>query len=135
VDEIYQGELALAVDPAAPDGDRLVGYTLLSITNAVDQKANKAFLEQLRAAGIEPDEVITDESPLHPSALAEIWPLAAHQWCLFHATRRAVRAVSDVIKQIRRSVPAPPPANLPNLHGRVRDTPPAADQHDLDAVR
>ena len=32
VDEVYQGDLALllAVDPAAPDGDRLVGYTLLS---------------------------------------------------------------------------------------------------------
>ena len=30
VDEVYQGDLALllAVDPAAPDGDRLVGYTL-----------------------------------------------------------------------------------------------------------
>jgi len=32
VDEVYQGEVALllAVDPAAPDGDRLVGYALLS---------------------------------------------------------------------------------------------------------
>jgi hypothetical protein len=31
VDEVYQGDpaLLLAVDPAAPDGDRLVGYTLL----------------------------------------------------------------------------------------------------------
>jgi hypothetical protein len=29
VDEVYQGDLALllAVDPAAPDGDRLIGYT------------------------------------------------------------------------------------------------------------
>src|SRR5437879_7754485 len=36
VDEVYQGELALllAVDPAAPDGDRLVGYTLLANTKA-----------------------------------------------------------------------------------------------------
>jgi len=31
VDEVYQGQLALllAVDPAAPDGDRLVGYALV----------------------------------------------------------------------------------------------------------
>src|SRR5262249_32257889 len=61
VDEVYQGELALllAIDPAAPDGDRLVGYTLLDHTKAVDQDAIKAFLKQLRAAGIQPDQVIT----------------------------------------------------------------------------
>jgi hypothetical protein len=137
VDEIYQGELALllAVDPTAPDGDRLVGYTLLSNTKAVDRRAIKAFLEQLRAVGVHPDEVITDDSPLYPAALAEIWPVAVHQLCLFHAARRVVRAVSDVVKQIRRSIPAPPPASLPSLHGRLREKPPAADQRDADAER
>jgi hypothetical protein len=42
----------------------------------------------LRAAGIQPDEAITDDSRLYPSALAEIWPTAVHQLCSFHATRR-----------------------------------------------
>jgi len=72
VDEVYQSELALllAVDPAAPDGDRLVGYTLL--TKKVDQGAVKSFLAHLQAAGIEPDEVITDDSRLYPGVLAEI---------------------------------------------------------------
>jgi hypothetical protein len=137
VDEIYQGELALllAVDPAAPDGDRLVGYTLLSNTKAVDQKAIKTFVERLRAAGVYPDEVITDDSPLYPAALAEIWPLAVHQLCLFHATRRVVRAVSDVVKQIRRSIPVPPPGSQASLHGRLRESPPPADEHDADAER
>ena len=38
VEEVYQGELALllAVDPLAPDGDRLVGYTLLTNAKAID---------------------------------------------------------------------------------------------------
>jgi hypothetical protein len=137
VDEVYQGELALllAIDPAAPDGDRLVGYTLLSNIKAVDQDAITAFLEQLRAVGIQPDEVITDDSRLYPSALAEIWPMAVHQLCLFHATRRVVRAVSDVVKQIRRSIPVPPPSSLPSLLGRFRETPPTADQHDADSER
>jgi hypothetical protein len=67
--------------------------------------------------------------------LAEIWPTALHQLCLFHATRRVVRAVSDVVKQVRRSLPTPPPASKPTLLGRLRDTPPAADQHDADAER
>jgi hypothetical protein len=137
VDEVYQGELALllAVDPAAPDGDRMVGYTLLANTKAVDQEAVKAFLKTLREAGIQPDEVITDDSRLYPSALADIWPTAVHQLCLFHATRRVVRAVNDVVKQIRRSIPLPPPASLPSLIGRFRETPPATDQHDADSER
>jgi hypothetical protein len=137
VDEVYQGELALllAVDPAAPDGDRLVGYTLLTNSKAVDQEAVKAFLERLRAAGVQPNEVITDDSRLYPSALAEIWPAAVHQLCLFHATRRVVRAVNDVVKQIRRSIPVAPPASSPSLLGRFRDTPPSADQLDADSER
>ena len=44
VDEVYQGDLALllAADPAAPDGDRLVGYQLVQGT--VDAAAVEAFL-------------------------------------------------------------------------------------------
>jgi hypothetical protein len=137
VDEVYQGDLALllAVDPAAPDGDRLVGYALLPRTKEVDQSMVRAFINRLRAAGVNPDEVITDDSRLYPAVLTEIWPTAMHQLCLFHATRRVVRAVSDVFKQVRRSLPTPPPASKPTLLGRLRETPPADDQHDADSER
>jgi hypothetical protein len=54
---------------------------------------------------------------------------------LFHATRRVVRAVSDVVKQVRRALPTPPPASKPTLLGRLRETPPADDQHDADTER
>jgi transposase-like protein len=137
VDEVYQGELALllAIDPAAPDGDRLVGYTLLPKTKEVDQGMVKTFLERLRAAGVEPEEVITDDSRLYPAALAEVWPTARHQLCLFHATRRVVRAVGEVVKHVRRALPTPPPASKPTLLGTLRRTPPAADQHDPDSER
>jgi hypothetical protein len=107
----------------------------LSNTKAVDQDAIKAFLGRLQAVGVQPDEVITDDSRLYPSALAQIWPMAAHQLCLFHATRRVVRAVNDVVKQIRRSMPVPPPASSPSLFGRFRETSPTADQHDADSER
>lgn len=88
VDEVYQGKLALllAVDPAAPTGDRLVGYELVQGT--VDRAAMAAFLDRLKEAGLCPEEVITDGSSLYPSLVAEIWPTAAHQLCLFHETRR-----------------------------------------------
>ena len=92
-----------------------MGYTLLANTKAVDQEAVKAFLETLRVAGIQPDEVITDDSRLYPSALAEIWPTAVHQLCLFHATRRVVRAVNDIVKQVRRSLPTPTTGQQANL--------------------
>jgi hypothetical protein len=61
--------------------------------------------------------------------------MASHQLCVFHATRRVVRAVSDVVQKVRRALPTPPPASKPTLLGRLRDTPPAADQHDPDAER
>jgi hypothetical protein len=43
-----------------------------------------------------------------------------HQLCLFHATRRVVHAVNDVVKQVRRSLPTPPPASRPTLLGSLR---------------
>ena len=111
VDEVYQGRLALllAVDPAAPDGDRLIGYQLIHGTiNANDVQL---FLFHLKEMGIEPDQVVTDGSKLYPSVLAQIWPKAAHQLCLFHETRHVTRAVLKVINAARRSLPHPPPAS------------------------
>jgi len=110
VDEAYQGRLALllAVDPAAPDGDRLVGYQLL--TGSVRRADMEAFLLRLKAAGVSPDEVITDGSPLYPSLVAQIWPAAAHQLCLFHETRRVTAAVGEVYRAVRKTLPRPPAA-------------------------
>jgi hypothetical protein len=132
VDEVYQGKVALllAVDPAAPDGDRLVGYELVQGT--VDQAAMGAFLRRLAAIGIVPDQVITDGSALYPSLLAEVWPTAVHQLCLFHETRRVTAAVDEVAKAVRKALPKPPPATRPTLAGRPRTSPPPAE--DVDAV-
>ena len=79
IDEVYQDQLALllAVDPAAPEGDRLVGYQLVH-GGSVTQADVAAFLARLAQAGVQPDQVITDGSPLYPAALAQLWPQAAH---------------------------------------------------------
>ena len=95
----------------------------------------KAFVDRLRTAGLTPDQVITDDSRLYPSVLADTWPTAMHQLCSFHATRRVVHAVNDVVKQVRRSLPPPPPASRPTLLGTLRRTPQAPDQHDADSER
>jgi transposase len=135
VDEVYQGDLVLllAVDPAAPDGDRLVGYQL--VHGSVDQATTAAFLRGLAAAGIDPDQVITDGSALYPSLLAEIWPSAAHQLCLFHETRRVTTAAAEVIRAARKALPKPPPATRRTLGGRPRRSPPAPDATDAAAER
>jgi lambda repressor-like predicted transcriptional regulator/transposase-like protein len=110
VDEVYQDELALllAVDPAVPDGDRLVGYQL--IHGEVDRKKVEDFLWRLRQTGIEPEQVITDGSPLYPKALKEVWPAAAHQLCLFHESRMVTSQIYKAVTTLRKEdVPKPPP--------------------------
>lgn len=127
VDEVYQGEVALllAADPAAPTGDRLVGYQL--VQGAVDTATVEAFLRRLAAAGIAPAQVITDGSPLYPPVLRKLWPTAAHQLCLFHETRHVTRAVAEVLNTVRASIPVPPPPPGRGWRGPLRAAPPSAD--------
>lgn len=117
VDEVYQEHVAvlLAVDPAAPDGDRLVGYQL--VHGEVSAATVQGFLERLRAAGVDPDEVITDGSPLYPTTLAAVWPTAAHQLCLFHQTRHMTKSVVRVVREMRAALPTPP-ARRPGRRGQ-----------------
>jgi transposase len=130
VDEVYQDRLALllAVDPAAPEGDRLVGYQLVHGT--IDGPAVEGFLSHLNAVGIVPDEVITDGSQLYLTVLAQVWPRAAHQLCLFHETRRVTTAVMKVIQAIRRELPQPPSAPGSTGGGQLRSQPPSDNPSD-----
>jgi hypothetical protein len=130
VDEVYQGALALllAVDPAAASGDRLVGYQL--VDGAVDGEAVATFLHRLKAAGVCPEEVITDGSTLYPAVLTEIWPTVAHQLCLFHETRHVTEAVAAVVRLARRSLPTPPPRPRQGRGGPLAPVPPTSHPND-----
>jgi hypothetical protein len=130
VDEVYQGQLALllAVDPAAPSGDRLVGYQLLD--GEVERAAVAAFLTRLQAAGMSPEEVITDGSALYPAVLAEIWPTAAHQLCLFHETRHITKAAAALLSLARRALPVPPPRPRRGRGGPLSPVPPTPHRDD-----
>jgi transposase-like protein/lambda repressor-like predicted transcriptional regulator len=110
VDEVYQGKLALllAVDPAARGGDRLVGYQL--VHGEVDRKEVEGFLVRLRQAGVEPEQIVTDGSPLYSKTLKEIWPTAAHQLCLFHESRLVTGEIYKAMRALRKKeIPQPPP--------------------------
>jgi transposase len=100
------------------------------VKGAVDQAAVAAFLQRLKAAGICPEEVITDGSTLYPAVLAEIWPTAAHQLCLFHETRHVTNAVAAVLTLARRSLPTPPPRPRHGRGGPVSPEPPTRHHDD-----
>ncbi len=44
----------------------------------------RRFLSNLKSWGFLPQVVSTDGSPLYPTLLAELWPQARHQLCVFH---------------------------------------------------
>lgn len=80
VDELHLGRytLLMATDPI---GDFPVA---LALVDENDKDHMKRFLGNLKRWGFRPKVVITDGSSLYPSVLAELWPSARHQLCVFH---------------------------------------------------
>jgi hypothetical protein len=80
VDELHLGRftLLLCTDPLA---DLPVAFALVGQN---DQAHLRRFLNQLKQGGLSPEVVVTDGSSLYPAVLAEVWPQARHQLCVFH---------------------------------------------------
>jgi hypothetical protein len=99
VDELHLGSytLLLATDPLA---DMPVGFALVS---ANDQEHMRRFLRGLALWGLQPQVVVSDGSPLYPELVAEIWPAATHQLCLFHVLRDMLDKVLDAVRRLRRA--------------------------------
>jgi transposase len=100
IDEIHLGEhtLLLATDPLH---DFPVAFALVRHN---DQEHMGRFLRQLQAHGFAPQVVVTDGSSLYPALLAEIWPQAAHQLCVFHVLKDINEQVLDAVRRIRREM-------------------------------
>jgi hypothetical protein len=98
VDELHLGEytLLLATDPIA---DRVVGFRLVRVN---DQAHMRCFLRMLQYWGFEPQVVVTDGSNLYPATLAEVWPAAKHQLCVFHVLQDVTQKVLDAVRRLRR---------------------------------
>lgn len=99
VDELHLGTytLLLATDPLA---DLPVGFALVG---ANDQEHLRRFLRNLAAWGLRPQVVVSDGSNLYPELLAEIWPEARHQLCVFHLLRDVLAKVLDAVRRLRRA--------------------------------
>jgi len=99
VDELHLGvyTLLLATDPLA---DVPVGFALVG---ANDADHMRRFLHNLARWGLRPEVVVSDGSNLYPELLAEIWPGAQHQLCIFHLVRDVLRKVLDAVQRLRRA--------------------------------
>ena len=97
VDELHLGRftLLLATDPLS---DLPVAFALVG---ANDQDHMRRFLGNLKAWGLAPEVVVTDGSNLYPAVLAELWPDAAHQLCVFHVLKDINELILDAVRRMR----------------------------------
>jgi hypothetical protein len=98
IDEVHLGKkaLLLATDPL---NDFPVAFALVKKN---DQGHMRRFLNNLKAWGFLPQVVVTDGSSLYPAVLAEVWPRARHQLCVFHVLMDINAKVLDAVKRLRR---------------------------------
>jgi transposase-like protein len=97
VDELHLGRhtLLLATDPLR---DLPVAFALVDPN---DQGHMRRFLKNLKTWGLSPRVVVTDGSNLYPSVLAELWPEADHQLCVFHALQDINGLILDAVRRLR----------------------------------
>lgn len=100
VDELHLGRytLLLATDPL---GDFPVAF---AVVDANDQDHMRRFLKNLKNWGFSPAVVVTDGSSLYPAVLAQLWPTARHQLCIFHVMQDINGLVLDAVKRMRREM-------------------------------
>jgi hypothetical protein len=114
VDELHLGDqtLLLATDPVS---DRIIGYRLVKIN---DQAHLRCFLRTLQYWGFEPKVVVTDGSNLYPAVLAEVWPAAKHQLCVFHVLQDITNKVLDGVRRLHRGQARRGKGGRPRRRGR-----------------
>ena len=97
VDELHLGRftLLLATDPLA---DLPVAFALVAKN---DQDHMRRFLRNLKNWGLAPQVVVTDGSNLYPAVLAELWPDADHQLCVFHVIKDINELILDAVRRLR----------------------------------
>jgi transposase-like protein len=100
LDELHLGQftLLLAADPL---NDLPVAFALVASN---DQDHRRRFLKNLQTWGLMPEVVVTDGSGLYPAILAELWPGARHQLCVFHVLKDLHKQVLDALRRMRRGL-------------------------------
>jgi transposase len=97
--------LTVAVDAL---NHRTIVFDLL---NARDHTALVKFLKKLKELGIRPEVVITDMWKAYAGALAEVFPEARQQLCVFHVIQDVMKHVNKAMLTYRRGLPQATPAD------------------------
>ena len=120
LDELYDGGLCqlVATDPIT---NRQLDYELLD--HAATEADVRAFCRRLLAAGFRPELVVTDGSKLYPPVIAEVWPDAEHQRCVFHFIKQLNEELGAAFRAARDSMPTAPKRKRgrPKKRGRPRE--------------
>jgi hypothetical protein len=97
IDELHLGRftLLLATDPLA---DLPVAF---AVVGKNDQDHMRRWLGNLKNWGLSPKVVVTDGSNLYPKVLAELWPDADHQLCVFHVIKDINKLILDAVRRMR----------------------------------
>jgi Transposase len=100
IDELHLGRftLLLATDPIT---DMPVAFALVSRN---DKDHMRRFLKNLKTGGLSPKVVITDGSPLYPTVLAQLWPAARHQLCVFHILKDINKLIVGAVRRMARAM-------------------------------
>jgi Transposase len=116
IDELHLGPhtLLLATDPLS---DEIIGFALVRVN---DQAHMRRFLLMLKSWGFRPRLVISDGSNLYPTTLAEVWPSAGHQLCIFHVLQDVTAKVLDAVRRLRRACERRGQAGRKGKRGRPR---------------
>lgn len=119
VDEVYDGGwyVLKATDPL--NGIELSWQLGRGSPSEADVRR---FLVELKAAGFDPELVVTDGSSLYPEVLREVWPKAHHQRCVFHFIKQVNEDLRAVFDAAYNTLPKPPKrkAGRPRKRGRPR---------------
>ncbi len=119
LDEVYDGRhyVIKATDP----------LNNLEITSWIGEGSPSAedirdVLMELREAGIHPQLVVTDGSTLYPRVIAEVWPEAEHQLCVFHFIMGTLRKLAKAFWAGYQTMPKPKKRKRgrPKKRGRPR---------------
>lgn len=100
VDELHLGRftLLLATDPLS---DLPVAFALVGRN---DKEHMGRFLQNLKRWGLEPEVVVTDGSSLYPAVLAQLWPGARHQLCVFHLLKDINDLILQAVRRLARAL-------------------------------
>ncbi len=122
VDEPHLGRftLLLATDPLA---DLPVAFALVDKN---DHDHMRRSLQDLKNRGLMPRAVATDGSNLYPELLAELWPDADHQLCVFHVLKAINGLILGAVRRLKSAIARRGKAGRKKKRGRKSRTARAA---------